>query len=52
MKNPSYSTEDLLLLWRAEKYFLKELLAQEKHNNATKFQKMVKKYLADVDYDA
>ena len=51
-KNPSYSTEDLLLLWQFENTFLKkELLQQRSTSNETKFNKMIKDYLNYIDYD-
>ena len=51
-KDPSYSTEDLLLIWKFEKTFLKkELLQQRSTINGTKLNKIIKDYLNYVDYD-
>ena len=51
-KDPSYSTEDLLLLWQFEKTFLKnELLQQRSTGNETKLNEIIKDYLNYIDYD-
>ena len=50
-KDPSYSTEDLLLLWQFEKNFLKKELLQQRSRNETNLNKIINSYLKYLDYD-
>ena len=50
-KDPSYSTEDLLLLWQFEKKILKNEFLQQSSRNETKMNKIIKGYMKYLDYD-